>query len=127
MGFSTVPTMIPKEHWRYEMPTQDPVALESAWLAKSKKYINLGLLLKSGYVDDVMGLHRIGIAQDTILVNADQTRTVYYRFLHSQDETPEYFTNRHYVSILVPQERPDTACVSIVTYTGTIERRFALK
>ena len=127
MGLSLVPTMIPKEHWRHKEQIQDPVGLESVWLAKSKKYINLGLLLKSGFVDDTMGRHLISVAQDTILVNADQTSTVYYRFLHSQDNSPEYFSNRHYVSILLPQERPDTACVSIVTYTGTIERRFALK
>lgn len=127
MGLSLVPTMIPKEHWRHKEQIQDPVGLESVWLAKSKKYINLGLLLKSGFVDDTMGRHLISVAQDTILVNANQTSTVYYRFLHSQDNSPEYFSNRHYVSILLPQERPDTACVSIVTYTGTIERRFALK
>ena len=69
----------------------------------------------------------ISMAQDTVLVNANQTSTAYYRFLHSQNETPEYFTNRHYLSILLPQELPDTVCVSIVTYSGTIERRFALK
>ena len=71
--------------------------------------------------------HLVSVAQDTVLVNADQTRTVYYRFLHGQNDTPQYFTNRHYLSILLPEERPDTACLTIVTYTGTIERRFALK
>ena len=74
-----------------------------------------------------MGLHKISIAQDTVLVNANQTRTAYYRFLHGQNETPEYFTNRHYVSILLPQEQPDTVSLSIVTYTGTIERRINRK
>ena len=127
MGLSLVPTMIPKAHWQYKELPQDPVGFESAWLAKNKKYINLGLLFKSGYVDDTMGHHLISAAQDTILVNADQTRTVYYRFLHHQNDTPEYFTNRHYISILLPQELPDTASVSIVTYSGTVERRFALK
>ena len=127
MGVTTVPTMVPVEHWRFEKLLQEPVGFESAWLAKSKKYINLGLLFKSGYVDDALGRHIISIAQDTVLVNADQTRTAYYRFLHSQNEMPEYFTNRHYVSILLPQDLPDTASISIVTYSGTIERRFALK
>ena len=127
VGVTTVPTMVPVEHWRFEKLLQEPVGFESAWLAKSKKYINLGLLFKSGYVDDALGRHIISIAQDTVLVNADQTRTAYYRFLHSQNEMPEYFTNRHYVSILLPQDLPDTASISIVTYSGTIERRFALK
>ena len=127
MGLSSVPTMTPVEHWRIKEQPQDPVGFESAWLAKTKKYINLGLLFKSGYVEDTMGRHMISMAQDTILVNANQTSTAYYRFLHSQNETPEYFTNRHYLSILLPQELPDTVCVSVVTYSGTIERRFALK
>lgn len=127
LGMTSVPTMIPKEHWRFKNLTQDPVGFESAWLAKSRKYINLALLFKSGYIEDTMGRHLISVAQDTVLVNADHTRTAYYRFLHEQDDTPEYFTNRHYVSILLPQESPDTVNLSIVTYTGTIERRFALK
>ena len=127
MGLTSVPTMIPVEHWRIKEQPQDPVSFESAWLAKSKKYINLGLLFKSGYVDDALGMHIIGVTQDTILVNADQTRTAYYRFLHSQNGMPEYFTNRHYVSILLPEELPDTACVTIVTYSGIVERRFGLK
>ena len=127
MGLASVPTMPPVEHWRIKEHPQDPVGFESAWLAKNKKYINLGLLFKSGYVDDTMMPHLVSVAQDTVLVNADQTRTVYYRFLHGQNDTPQYFTNRHYLSILLPEERPDTACLTIVTYTGTIERRFALK
>lgn len=127
MGLSSVPTMIPVEHWRIKEQPQDPVDFESAWLAKSKKYINLGLLFKSGYVDDALGMHIIGVTQDTILVNADQTRTAYYRFLHSQNKMPEYFANRHYVSILLPQELPDSANVSIVTYSGIVEHRFSLK
>lgn len=127
MGLTTVPTMVPVEHWRFKEQPQDPVGFESAWLAKSKKYINLGLLFKSGYVDDAIGRHLISIAQDTVLVNANQTTTAYYRFLHGQNETPEYFTNRHYVSILLPQDLPDTVSVSIVTYSGIVERRFGLK
>ena len=127
MGLSAVLTMNPVEHWRFKQMAQDPVGFESAWLAKSKKYINLSLLFKSGYVDDTMGTHHVGLAQDTVLVNADQTRTAYYRFLHGQNETPEYFTNRHYFSIQLPQTLPDTVAISIVTYSGTIERRFALK
>ena len=127
VGLSSVPTMVPVEQWRYKELPQDPVGFESAWLAANKKYINLGLLFKSGYVDDTMGRHSISIAQDTVLVNADLTRTAYYRFLHGQKDTPEHFSNRHYVSILLPQERPDTIHLSINTYSGEIKRTFVLK
>lgn len=127
MGLLSVPTMTPIEHWRFKGEPQDPVGFESAWLAKSKKYINLGLLFKSGYVEDALGRHYVGIAQDTVLVNVDQTRTAYYRFLHGQNQVPEYFTNRHYISIRLPQDLPDTVCLSIMTYSGIVERRFSLK
>ena len=127
MGVVSVPTMKPVEHWRFKEQPQDPVGFESAWLSKNKKYINLGLLFKSGYVDETVGTHLVSFAQDTVYVNADQTRTAYYRFLHGQNDNPEYFTNRHYLSILLPEDLPDTACVSIVTYSGIVERRFSLK
>ena len=112
MGLASVPTMAPVEHWRIKEHPQDPV---------------LGLLFKSGYVEDTMGRHLISVVQDTILVNANQTTTAYYRFLHSQNETPEYFTNRHYISILLPQERPDTIHLSVNTYGGEFIRTFAVK
>ena len=126
IAVSTMPTLIPREHWKMKEQPEDPVGFESVWLSKSGKYINLGLLLKSGYVDDDEGVHAIGLAQDTVLVNADQTRTAYYRFLHDQGDTPEYYTNRRYISILVPQERPDTIRLTITTYDGVIERQFPL-
>lgn len=122
----TVPTLIPHEHWKMKEQPEDPVGFESAWLSKSGKYLNMGLLLKSGYIDDEEGLHTIGLVQDTVLVNGDQTRTAYYRFLHDQGDTPEYYTNRKYISILVPQERPDTIRLTITTYEGVIERQFPL-
>ena len=127
LGLSAVPTVIPKESWRFKETRQDPVGVESIWLSRSRKYVNMGLLFMSGYVDDVLGRHAISVAQDTILVNADQTRTAYYRFLHDQGDTPQHFTSRHYVSILLPQQLPDTVCLSIVTHSGTVSRRLALR
>lgn len=127
MGMVSVPTMTPVEQWRFKELVQDPVGFESAWLAKNKKYINLGLLFKSGYVNEALGTHIISIAQDTVLVNADQTRTAYYRFLHGQNKNPEYFTNRHYLSILLPEDCPDTVHLSINTYSGELNRTFAVK
>lgn len=126
VSVGVVATMLPLEHWKIKEPSQDPVGIESAWLSRSGKYLNMGLLFKSGRVDDEEGIHLIGIAQDTVLVNADQTRTAYYRFLHSQGDTPEYYTNRHYVSILLPDDRPDSVCLSVNTYGGVVTRRFAL-
>ena len=40
---SAVPTLIPREHWRLKDLQQDPLNIESAWLSKSGKYLNLVL------------------------------------------------------------------------------------
>ena len=48
MSCGQIGTLAPIAHWRFKKQPQDPVGVESAWLAKSGKYINLGLLIKSG-------------------------------------------------------------------------------
>ena len=116
----------PIEHWRFKEQPQDPLGVESLWLTRNGKYINIGLLLKNGRVDDTEGTHAIALCQDTVLVNADLTRTAYYRLLHDQGDAPEYYTNRRYVSIQLPQDRPDSVRLSIDTYEGTLEKLFAL-
>lgn len=116
----------PIEHWRFKEEPQDPLGVESVWLTKNGKYINLGLLLKNGRVDDEEGTHAVALARDTILVNPDQTRTAYYRLLHSQGNAPEYYTNRRYISILIPQDRPDSVKLSIQTYSGVLKKEFKL-
>jgi hypothetical protein len=99
--------------------------IESAWLLKSGKYLNMGLLLKTGRIDDEEAAHTIGLAQDTLITHPDGHRTAYYRFLHDQNGSPEYYTNRRYVSILLPTEqRPDTIRLHVQTYSGLLERVF---
>lgn len=122
---SAVPTLIPREHWRLKDLQQDPLNIESAWLSKSGKYLNLGLLVKTGRVDDKELPHSVGLAQDTLLIHPNGHSTAYYRLLHSQNDVPEYYTNRHFVSILLPTEqRPDTIRLQIQTYNGPLERIF---
>jgi hypothetical protein len=116
----------PIEHGRFKEQPQDPLGVESLWLTKNGKYINMGLLLKNGHVEDKEGTHAMALCQDTVLVNPDRTRTAYYRLLHSQGDAPEYYTNRRYVSIQLPQDRPDSVRLSIHTYEGTLEKLFAL-
>ena len=125
LGIGVIPTLFPVEHWRFKEIKQDPIDLESAWMAKSGKYLNLGVLMKTGRIDDEELPHTIGLAQDTVLLHPDGKRTAFYRFLHSQNGIPEYYTNRRYISILLPdKQRPDTICLTIQTYQGTLERVF---
>lgn len=121
---STVVTLQPIEHWRLKEQPQDPVGFESSWLAKNRRYLNIGLLVKTGRVSDEELPHQIGLAQDTVITHADGRQTVYYRLLHDQNGIPQYYTNRRYVSILMPQPLPDTIAFSLKTFDGTVRRTF---
>ncbi len=121
---AAVVTLHPVEHWRFKQMPQDPIGFESAWLTKNKRYLNVGLLIKTGRIDDEEQPHNIGLAQDTVLVGTDQKRTACYRLLHSQNTIPQYYTNRRYISIALPQPAPDTIRFSLQTYDGIIEKVF---
>ena len=123
VSMGQLPTMKPVAHWKLKEQWEDPIGLESCWLTRNGKYINLGVLIKSGYVDAQEALHKVALACDTILINADQTRTAYYRLLHSQEDAPQYYTNRRYLSILLPEDRPDSVCLSLTTFEGLVQRR----
>ena len=125
VSVGTVPTLRAREHWKMTEQKEDPLGLESAWLGKNGKYLNLAVLLKTGQVDGEDGVHTIGLAQDTIIVNPDQTRTAKFRFLHDQASVPEYYTNRRFVSILLPDTvQLDTIRLTFPTYEGKAERVF---
>ena len=66
VSVGTVVTVNPIEHWRYKEQPQDPIGLESAWMAKSGKYLNVGLLMKTGRISDEELPHNIGLSQDTV-------------------------------------------------------------
>ena len=121
-------TLRPADPHDYSNQPTDPLDVESAWLTPNGKYINLGLLVKSGRDDEgTEGSHKLGLLCDETQHNSDQTTTACYRLLHDQNQTPEYYTNRQYVSILLPTaQRPDTVRLTINTYGGTEVRSFAL-
>ena len=123
----SVPTLRPREHWRFKNLPQDPVGMESAWLSRNKKYLNMGLLIKSGYTTDSTAIHSIALSQDTIYSHDDGSRTAVYTFIHSQGGVPEYFTDRRFVSILLPDEPADTVVLNIQTYNGPLTRRFSIE
>ena len=118
----TVVTVNPIEHWRFKEQPQDPIGFESAWMAKSGKYLNVGLLMKTGRISDEELPHNIGLSQDTVYTYPDGRRAAYYRFLHNQNGIPQYYTNRRYVSILLPTVKPDTIHLSIQTYDGIVHK-----
>ena len=112
----------------FKRQPQDPLGLESSWLTRDGKYINMGLLLKNGRNDNgEEGIHALALALDEVRQNEDQTKTVCYRLLHDQGEAAEYYTNRRYVCILLPtEERPDSVCLTVNTYDGVVVKKFKL-
>ncbi len=127
-ALGSLPTMIPHDAKEYKRQPQDPVGVESIWLTRNGKYINMGLLLRNGRLDDGKeGIHSLGLICDTLMQNGDQTTTAYYRLLHEQGEAPEYYTNRRYVCILLPEKnRPDSVCLTIKTYDGNVVKKIKL-
>ena len=120
-------TIHPVPHWMFKQLPQDPLDMESCWLSKGGKYLNMALLVKSGYVDDKEEKQTIGLAQDTVLLHASQKRTACYRLLHRQNDVPQYFTSRRYVCIALPAGQLDTVRLAYPTLGGTVERTLVLK
>ena len=104
----------------------DPVKFESAWMSKTGKYINLSLYLMTGSTADEDAAHHLGIVQDTILVNPDQTRTSHLRLFHDQGGVPEYYSTQVYASILSNEIDADSVRISINTYKGIVTKTFAM-
>ena len=123
-----LPTLKARDAKEFKRLPQDPLGLESAWLTRDGRYINLGLLIKNGRDENGKeGAHGLALVCDEVRQNADQTQTAYYRLLHDQGDAPDYYTNRHYVCIMLPTEqRPDSVCLTVKTYDGIIVKKFKL-
>ena len=123
-----MPTLIPRDVNTFKRQPQDPLGVESCWVTKNGKYLNMGLLMKNGRDETGHeGTHALSLALDEVHQNADMTHTAYYRLLHDQGGTPEYYTNRRYVCILLPDKnRPDSVRLTVNTYEGTMVKTLKL-
>ena len=68
-------TVLPVDSFKKGVKT-DPVKFESAWVSKTKKYLNTGIYLKMGTSDNADARHIIGIVRDTIMLQADGKLTL---------------------------------------------------
>lgn len=97
----------------------DPITLESAWLSKNKKYLNLRLALKTA---DVETQQSIGL-----LLESDNNQVVTLQLLHNQNNVPQYYSVTVFRSIALTSYPPGTTIIlKINTYKGIIERQFTL-
>ena len=100
-----------------EMKT-DPVRVESMWIGKSKKYLNVGLYLMMGTTEADSLKQVLGCRRDALITNVDGTRTLRLTFYHDQGGVPEYYSQRVYLSIPIQGVKADSIWFTVNTYDG---------
>ena len=123
ISFNRVGVLIPRDSIKGGMKT-DPLHLESAWLSKTRKYLNLRLRLMMGTTEDEDAIHTIGLLRDTTASTSSNSHMTLY---HDQSTIPEYYSTTTYASIPLSQLTTDTLTLTINTYNGPVVRSFSLK
>ena len=119
-----VPVLRPAE--KVEQVATDPVGLESVWTSRNGRYVNIGLLLKTGVPDSVDARQWISVMRDGDYVS-DQTGVYAIRLLHGQNGVPEYYTSRFFVSIPVDTlPTGHRVRLRVNTYDGEVVREIIL-
>jgi hypothetical protein len=98
----------------------DPVKLQSVWMSKSGKYLNMHLQLMVGTPEDTSAVHQIALLRDTIITHADSTRTCSILLYHDQNRQPEYYSSDAWLSLPVSRMTVDSFRVSLNTYQGPV-------
>ena len=128
IGRVIMPKVIDRQAVAAGLPT-DPVVMETAWRSNNRKYINLGLQLKTGTTDGNVAAQAIGwvYTGSTTLDGGAQRHS--FMLAHSQNGVPQYYSTPLYVSLSL-DELPvklgdgDEIEVSVNTYKGVVSRTF---
>ena len=104
----------------------DPVGFESAWISRDRKYLNLGLKLKTGQSSGVRAVQSLGIVCNSVRQQPDGGRTFYLQLYHQQNGVPEYYSTRVFASIpLADLKEKDSIVLDINSYKGKVRKRIA--
>lgn len=108
--------------------TNDPVGFTSAWLAKTGKYINLELALKTGKINaEQQPSQSLGIVLESVEALEKGAKKYKLRLQHKQNNVPQYYTVRTFVSILTSFfHKGDSVELHIDTYKGEVTKGFIL-
>ena len=96
----------------------DPVRMESMWIGRSKKYLNMSFYVMTGTTDDDDVKQTLGCRRDGVTKNADGTQTLRLTLYHDQGGVPEYYSQRVYVSIPIQGIKVDSISLQVNTYDG---------
>lgn len=107
----------------------DPITFESIWTSENGKYLNIGLYLKVGQTDNDEALHVISMICEGLKANDDNTTTACLRLYHDQNNVPEYYSSKYYVSLSLSDLRQlnaDSVRIAINTYDGDLTRTISI-
>lgn len=108
--------------------TTDPVGFTSAWLAKTGKYINLELALKTGKINaEQQPSQSLGVVLESVEALEKGGKKYKLRLQHKQNNVPQYYTVRTFVSIPTSFfHKDDSVELHIDTYKGEVTKGFIL-
>ena len=122
VSISRVGVLYPSDSISTGMKTH-PLHLESVWMSKNRKYLNLRLRLLVGSTDDDKAHQTIGLLADSI--SPGHRRLTLY---HDQGDIPEYYSSTTYASIPLHAVGADTLTLVVNTYdNGVVSRTFAIR
>ena len=93
----------------------DPLYVESIWVGKNRKYVNMRLRLLTGVSEDEKAVQTLGIVRDTEASSDNHEHLVLY---HDQGGQPEYYSSTTFVSIPLSEISADTLTITVNTYDG---------
>lgn len=107
----------------------DPITLESMWMSKNGKYLNLDISVKVGAKDGKIGSQSIGVAYIGNRTGSDGSVVRRLVFVHGQNGVPEYYSSQAYVSIPLYRmpcsiNPGDSVEISINGYGGKVTKTF---
>lgn len=77
----------------------DPVTLESMWMSKNGRYLNLDISVQVGAKDGKIGSQSVGVAYIGKQTGSNGNVVHKLVFVHGQNGVPEYYSSQAYVSI----------------------------
>ena len=124
-----VPTAHVVPAWSVKEIKADPVQLASSWKSSNGRYINLGINLLTGKEGDETIYHEVGVVCDTLMQHEGGLQHLHLRLYHNQNNAPEYYTSRNYLSIPLKKSpyhlgKGDTISIVVNTYDGEVCKQF---
>ncbi len=105
----------------------DPVKVESMWMSRNGKYLNLGIYVKTGQADGADVRQSVAMLCDTVMTQDNGSKEYRLRLYHDQNGVPEYYSSRVYVSVPTASlRRGDVIKIEANTYDGVLAREFAI-